>query len=109
MLQDRLNKSNQDGAMFSVSMLQLRGGKHRNITRCFKLTLRDCWRKVRDQGVVWINEVVENASENAGKEYYLPHFHRFALQSVLDVLQVLEKHWDGEIGWGGWTAPAPAA
>ena len=56
--------------------------------------------------MAWRREVVNNAPDNAGKEYYLPYLHRFALQGALDVLQVLESHWDGEIGWESWTAPA---
>ena len=109
-IQDSLDKSDKDAAMSSVSELRLRGGKdkHSNITHRFQPVIFDWWTQVRDRNVVWGREVVDNAPENAGKEYYLPYFHRFALEGVLQALQVLEKHWNGEIGWESWTAPAPS-
>ena len=107
-IQDNLTKTYKDGAMHYVSMLRLRGGEHSNITHRFRPVLLDWWKRVRDRPVAWVDEVVGNAPENAGKEYYLPYFHRFALEGVLDVLQVLESHWDGGIGWESWTPPAPS-
>ena len=94
--------------MTSLSMLH-QGGKHSNITHRFQPVLFDWWMKVRDRNVVWMNEVMVNAPENAGKEYYLPFFHRFALEGVLEALQVLVKHWNGEIGLESWTASTPSA
>ena len=96
-IQDSLDKSNKDSAMFSISELSPHGN-HSNITRRFQLALDDWWMRVRDRYMVWRREVLNNAPKNAGKEYYLPYFHRYALEGVLDVLQVLESHWNGEIG-----------
>jgi len=42
--------------------------------------------------------------EGKGGEYYLPYFHHFALQGVVDVLEILEEHWNGDIGWESWVA-----
>ena len=108
-IQDRLTKIYKDGAMHYVSMLQLEGEEHSNISHHFQPVVFDWWAKVRHQNEAWMNEVVKKAPKNAGKEYYLPYFHRFALGGVLDVLQVLESHWDGGIGWESWTSPAPSA
>ena len=109
-IKHRLDKTDKAGAMDSISELQLRGGrqKHSNITHRFQPALFDWWVRVQYRNKVWGNEVIDNAPENAGKEYYLPYFHRFALEGVLQALQVLEKHWNGEIGWESWTAPAPS-
>ena len=107
-IRDSLNKSNKAEAIDSVSMLQLQGGKHSNITHRFQPALDDWWVRVQNRHRVWKREVLNNAPNNAGKEYYLPYFHRFALEGVLEALQVLAKHWNGEIGWESWTAPAPA-
>ena len=71
----------------------------------FQGVIDDWWKTVRDLDQEWRLDVMESHLENAGSEYYLPHFHRFALQGVLDVLEVLEKHWNGEISWKSWTAP----
>ena len=80
-------------------------GKYSNITQRFRPMLRDWWLKVRDQDVRWSQEVLTGVPKDADGGYYLPHFHRFALQGVVDVLQVLTKYWDGEVGWESWTAP----
>ena len=57
---------------------------------------------MRDWPDKWTEEVHE---KGADCKYWLRHFHRLALRGVLDVLEVLEKHWDGEISWESWTAP----
>ena len=107
-IQDKLDKSNKVGAMDSISRLQLPDGEHSNITHRFQSTLRDWWKKVRDRDLLWMDEVVTNAPKNAGKEYYLLYFHRYALEGVLEALQVLEKRWNEEIGWESWTASVPS-
>ena len=71
----------------------------------FQGVILDWWRIVRDQPLEWRLEVMAPHPANAGSEYYLPHFHRYALKGILDVLGVLEKHWWGEISWKSWTAP----
>ena len=60
---------------------------------------------VRDKILSW-RDVVMRAPENAGEEYFLPHFHRAALQGVVDLLEVMLEHWNGEIGWESWTGPS---
>ena len=77
-----------------------------NIMQRFWPTLHAWWRKVQDRPRVWGCEVLAKAPEGAGEEYYLPHFHLFALQGVVDVLEVMSEHWNGEIGWKSWVAPA---
>ena len=51
-------------------------------------------------------DVVMRAPENAGEEYFLPHFHRAALQGVVDILEAMLEHWNGEISWESWTGPS---
>ena len=75
------------------------------ITWCFQDVIEDWWNKVGPLHLQWAREVIADAPEGAGDKYYLPHFHRFALQGVLDVLEVLHKHWDGKIGWQSWSGP----
>jgi len=50
-----------------------------------------------------------DAPNDASGEYCLPHFHRFALQGVVEVLEVLADHWDEEISWESWTNPTMSA
>ena len=74
--------------------------------RCFRDVMTDWWFKVQNRQVNWVRDVLEKIPEDTDKEsYFLPHFHRFALQGVLDVLGVLHKHWEGEISWKSWTGP----
>lgn len=80
-----------------------------NITERFRPTLAAWWQKVQGRVGVWIREVLMKAPKGAGEEYYLPHFHLFALQGVVDVLEVMSEHWNGEIGWDSWTAPVASA
>jgi len=80
--------------------------KASDITRCFRTILLKWWKKVRDQNEMWVEKVLGGRPKDAGGEYYLPHFHRYALQGVVDVLEVLVDHWDKEIGWESW---APSA
>ena len=92
--------------MTSVCLL-LDDGGYSNITRRFRLILLDWWLKVRDRFMVWSREVVENQPGGAKGEYYLPHFHCFALEGVVNALEVLANHWDKEISWESWTGPTP--
>ena len=69
----------------------------------FQGIIDDWWMKVQYLNWEWHLEVMESPPENAGSRYYLPHFHCFALQGVLDVLEVLKKHWNSEISWKSWT------
>jgi hypothetical protein len=69
-------------------------------TKRFKTVLKDWWKVVRDRNSEWIEEFQRHP-----EDAILPHFHRLALTGVLDVLRVLQKHWDGEISWESWTSP----
>ena len=53
----------------------------------------------------WSQEVLECRLANAKKEYYLPHVHQFALQGVVDVLEVVEMYKDSSISLDSWTVP----
>ena len=74
-----------------------------NIMRRFRLVLNTWWKSIRNHGDAWAEEVLDKAPDDAGKEYYLPYFHLSALRGVVDVLQVISKYWNGEIGWESWT------
>jgi len=105
MITKDLSQNHKDAAMGGFSAL-LRRNKHSNITQRFRTVLLKWWEKVTQRRSVWIDEVLDNEPDNAGQEYFLPYFHRFALQGVVDVLQVLANHWDGEISWESWNGPA---
>jgi len=76
-----------------------------DIGRHLQAVLDDWWTKVRDTNREWSKEVLRGAPKNAGRDYYLPHFHCFALEGVADALEVLLKHWEKEIGWKSWAGP----
>ena len=101
---ESLAKANKDKAAGSF-YLHWPHKKLSNIMQLFRPTLAAWWNKVSGKSGVWGKEVLNNAPEGAGEEYYLPHFHLFALQGVVDVLEVISEHWDGEIGWESWTGP----
>jgi len=71
----------------------------------FRLILRARRERVGNGREMWGDEVLSNSPEGAGREYYLPHFHSFALQGVVDVLEVMAEDWSGEISWESWTFP----
>ena len=102
-LVDHLSRNNRETALSTLR--RLRHADICDITQCFRTVLLEWWAKVEEQGEMWVDEVLENEPENAGQEYFLPCFHRFALQGVVDVLQVLAEHWDGEISWENWKGP----
>jgi len=63
------------------------------------------WEKAKNKGAGWYVEVLRCAPVGAGEEYYLPHFHRYALQGVVDILETISGYWNDEIGWDSWTKP----
>jgi hypothetical protein len=69
-------------------------------TKCFQTVLEDWWKVVQNRNLEWIREFQRHPEDAIP-----PRFHRLALTGVLDVLRVLEKHWDGEISWKSWTSP----
>jgi len=103
-LKDGLINCRKSDAMDSLGLLSHRE-EHSSIAQLFRPVLLEWWRKVRDQGQVWSDSVLADEPENADGGYYLPHFHRFALQGVVDVLEVLAKHWNGKISWESWAGP----
>jgi len=84
-------------------------GTTSNIGKHLQPILEDWWIKVRDRDLKWSKEVLCGAPKNAGRDYYLPHFHRFALEGVADALEVLSNHWDKEIGWESWARLEPSS
>jgi len=76
-----------------------------NIMQHFLPVLSVWWEKIRCRDGMWKAEVLDKSPAGAGKEYYLLHFHHFALQGVLDILEVMAENWDGEISWESWTSP----
>jgi hypothetical protein len=99
-----LANTNKSEAASSFHMHWPREGLS-SIMQCFRPTLVAWWKKVMDKGKVWGDEVLDNAPEDAGEEYYLPHFHLFVLRGVVDVLEVMSEHWNDEIGWESWIGP----
>ena len=77
-----------------------------NIMQRFLPVLETWWESVRDSGKFWAREVLDEAPEGASREYYLQRFHLSALRGVVDVLQMISKYWNGEIGWESWTVSA---
>ncbi|KAF9788668.1 hypothetical protein BJ322DRAFT_1183683 [Thelephora terrestris] len=76
------------------------------VTQRFQAFIEDWWEKVELLHKQWRKEVFVKTPSDADAEYYLPHFHRFALRGVVNVLEVLDRHWnDGEIGWESWSRP----
>lgn len=52
------------------------------------LPVLKAWRrKVENNDVEWMEKVVRCAPAGVGEEDYLPYFHRYALQGVVEVLQ----------------------
>ena len=102
---EELLNGNKEAAMTIFSLL-IQSMEPNSVTRCFRHFIQAWWRKVRDKNVQWADEVLDHCPPDAGKKYFLPHFHLFALQGVLDVLEVLEQHWDCKIRWESWTGQA---
>ena len=67
------------------------------IAKRFLPVLKVWWTKVEDKNLEWFDEVASCAPLGAGEGYYLPRFHRFALQGVVDILEVMAEYWSGEI------------
>ena len=104
MMRESLARTNKAEAMAFLSCLPP-SRRLSNTMQRFMSTLRAWQERVWNGRRMWRDEVLENAPEGAGREYYLPHFHRFALQGAVDVLEVMAGDWNGEIGWEGWTSP----
>ena len=105
-IRDRLVECRKADAIDTYSTL-LFGPTTSNIVRHLRPVLYAWWMKVRNRDAEWTMEILSGAPVDAGREYYLPHFHRFALEGVADVLEVLLDHWNKEIGWESWAAPEP--
>ena len=76
-----------------------------DIAKRFLPVLKAWWTKLDDKNLEWFNEVVSGAPPGEEEGYYLPRFHRFALQGVVDILEVMTEYWNGESSWEGWTEP----
>ena len=104
-IKDDLIRHRKADAIDSYSML-VPDAQTSNITRHFQSVLVEWWMKIQNQNMIWSRKVLVSKPKDADGKYYLPHFHRYALQGVVDVLEVLVDHWDKEIGWESW---APSA
>ena len=93
---------NQEGHAMTLFGLLIYDEQRNNVTRCFQNLIRDWWKKVRDTNDTWRD--VASTLSNDAKQFQLK-FHQFALQGVLDVLEVLERHWEGSINQDSWTRP----
>ena len=96
-----LLKNQKDHAMTLFGDL-IYNEQRNNVTRCFQNLIRDWWMKVQNKNQTWRD--VASTLSNDAKQFQL-QFHQFALQGVLDVLEVLGKHWEGSISWNSWTRP----
>ena len=102
-IKELLLRNNKAGAANRFNRIDLE--PHSVVTERFYIVISEWWEKMRDQ-VDNFGRAIREPSEGKDTEFYLSHFHRYALQGVSDVLEVLEKHWGGEISWKGWSAPA---
>ena len=107
-IRDDLVGGRKDAAMRGVVKL-MPYGNHSDITHRFQSTLWEWWMKVQNRDAAWSVQVLARGRDDVNGAYYLPHFHRFALEDVVDVLEVLEAHWDDELSWESWTGPTPLA
>lgn len=101
-LREELAKGNKGSAVIWMTRL---GSSTGNTTRRFLPLLKAWWYKVQYKDTEWEDGVELHAPAGAGEEYYLPHFHHFALQGVVDVLEVVSGYWNDELGWDNWTKP----
>ena len=99
-----LAKGSKDDAAWKVRNLSLKDRS--DIMKCFHPVLRDWFGKVEAASKMWL-EVLDNAPVDAGEKYYLPRFHLSALRGVVNILEVMWRHWNDEIGWESWTPPSP--
>ena len=98
-----LLNNERDTAMGKFWLLTTRENRN-NVTQCFQDVIQGWWEIVGEQNKLWRQAITRHPREDAKAQYYLPRFHRFALQGVMKVLQLLDKHWDGNISWKSWTA-----
>ena len=99
-----LLNNEKDTAMGRFQLLTT--NQERNVvTRFFQNVIDDWWLIVWNNDKRWRQAVTYRPPEGAKDQYYLPHFHRFALQGVLDVLGVLQDYWHGDISRKSWTGP----
>ena len=103
-IRNALQKNAKNDAMDLFSSLVNSNEECSNATRRFEDFIFDWWTTVENQRWEWSRKVIAKSPKDAGSGYYLPHFHRFALRGVLDILEVLVKHWDGDISWRSWSA-----
>jgi len=107
LIRERLANAMKDAAGGQLGYAAL-GSHCSDIMKRFNPVLDAWWKRVRDNGG-YRNPGVQVVPRSVGREYYLSHFHLFALRGVVDILEVISGYWDGEIGWESWTAPSPAA
>ncbi|KAF9788657.1 hypothetical protein BJ322DRAFT_1050312 [Thelephora terrestris] len=79
--------------------------RRNQVTQRFQAFIEDWWEKVELLHKQWRKEVLVKRPRDADAKYYLPHFHRFALRGVVNVLEVLDQHWGSEISWESWSKP----
>lgn len=80
----------------------LPGEVNSKVTECFQFILLAWGAKLDQRRLEWCLEVLRYRPNDAKGEYYLPHFHRFALQGVADVPEVLEMYEDSGINLDSW-------
>ena len=104
-VREELVKGNKD---YAIRCLRGLGNNANGPTQRFLPLLKAWWYKVQYKDEEW-EEVEQCAPAGAGEEYYLPRFHRSALQGVVDVMEVVSGYWNDEPGWDGWTKPTQSS
>ena len=104
-MQDELYKNNKEVAKDGISLLP--GEANSGATEPFQFMLIAWGAKVDQRRLEWFVEVLRRRPDDAKGEYYLPHFHRFALRGVVDVLEVLETFKDDGINSDSWAVTPP--
>jgi len=80
-----------------------------DIMQRFYPLLKAWWFKLQDKEDEWAEKVELCAPAGAGEDYYLPRFHRSALQGVVDILEVVSRYWNDELCWDSWTGPTQSS
>jgi len=86
-IREALAEGSRDRAAGRLGFLKTKS----SVMQPFRPVLMAWWYKIQDKGP-GLAQVKRCAPADAGEEYYLPHFHRSALQGVVDIC-LHPLHW----------------
>ena len=102
-MKELLLKNSKSDAILRFNCIDLE--PHSIVTKRFYIVISEWWKKVRDQVANFRHAVLEPPERNV-TEFYLSHFHQYALQGVENTLEVFKEHWEKEIGRKRWDSPS---